>query len=55
VPSAQEILKEGDILNFDASTIYEGYIGDCSRMFGVGKISQKAQDLITVTKKCLDL
>jgi methionyl aminopeptidase len=55
VPSQAEILKDGDILNFDASTIYEGYIGDCSRMYTVGTVSQKAKDLITVTKKCLDL
>ncbi len=55
VPKKSEILQEGDIFNFDASTILDGYIGDASRMYAVGAISPKAQDLIDVTKKCLDI
>ncbi len=55
VPNKNEILKDGDILNFDASTILGGYIGDSSRMYTVGNISQKAMDLIEVTKKCLEI
>lgn len=55
VPRKDEILKDGDILNFDASTILGGYIGDASRMYTVGNVSQKAQALIDVTKKSLDL
>lgn len=55
VPRKDEILKEGDILNFDASTILDGYIGDSSRMYMVGNVSEKAKDLIQVTKECLDI
>ena len=31
------ILKEGDIINVDVSTIYKGYFSDSSRMFIIGK------------------
>ncbi len=55
VPRKDEVLKEGDILNFDASTILDGYIGDSSRMYTVGNVSKKAQDLIRVTKTSLDI
>lgn len=55
VPNKNTILKEGDILNFDASTIVDGYIGDASRMYSVWNISEKAQNLIDVTKECLDI
>ncbi len=55
VPRKDEILQEGDIFNFDASTIVDGYIGDASRMYTVGKVSEKALELIDITKKCLDI
>lgn len=55
VPRKDVILKDGDILNFDASTILDGYIGDASRMYTVGKVTDKAQKLIDVTKKSLDI
>ena len=55
VPSEQIILKEGDILNIDVTTILGGYYGDTSRMFTVGEISQSAESLIRATKHCLDL
>lgn len=46
VPSQNEILKDGDILNIDVTTIVDGYFGDSSRMYTVGSISEKAQKLI---------
>ena len=49
------VLKEGDILNIDITTILDGYYGDTSRMFTVGEISPQAEKLIDVTKHCLDL
>ncbi|MFW5831929.1 MAG: type I methionyl aminopeptidase, partial [Prolixibacteraceae bacterium] len=55
IPSEKTVLKEGDILNIDITTILNGYYGDTSRMFAVGKISEEALDLINVTKHCLDL
>ena len=36
IPSPDVILKEGDIINVDVSTIYNGYFSDSSRMFCIG-------------------
>lgn len=48
-------LKEGDILNIDVTVKKDGYYGDTSRMFKVGKVSQEAEDLIKITKECLNI
>lgn len=55
IPSEETILKEGDILNIDVTTILNGYFGDTSRMFSVGEVSPVAKKLVEVTKHCLDL
>jgi methionyl aminopeptidase len=55
IPSEKTILKTGDILNIDITTILDGYYGDTSRMFSVGEISPVADKLIQTTKHCLDL
>ena len=47
------VLKSGDIINVDVSTIYNGYYGDASRMFMLGKVKKPAQDLVAITKECL--
>lgn len=54
IPSPNEILKEGDIINIDITTILDGYYGDVSASFPVGKISKDAQNLIDITKKALN-
>ncbi len=48
IPS-ERILEEGDILNIDVTSIVDGYHGDTSRMFSIGKISVKAKNLIDAT------
>jgi len=48
-------LKEGDVVSIDVTTILNGYYGDTASTFPVGKISENAQHLLNVTKKCLDL
>lgn len=55
IPSKKTILKAGDILNIDITTILKGYFGDTSRMFTVGKITPEADNLIETTLHCLDL
>ena len=55
IPSAKTILKQGDILNIDITTILDGYYGDTSNMFTIGEISKEAQNLIEATKHCLNL
>ena len=52
IPS-DKILKEGDILNVDVTALKDGWHGDTSRMFEVGKISIKAQKLINTTKEAM--
>ena len=41
-----------NIVSLDAGLIYEGYHSDAARTYGVGKISQEAQQLIDVTRQC---
>ena len=52
IPS-ERILDEGDILNVDVTTIVDGFYGDTSRMYSIGKISVKAQNLIDATYESL--
>ena len=53
IPSNDKILKKGDILNVDVTVILNGWHGDSSRMYGLGKINPKAEKLIKVTYECL--
>lgn len=55
IPSKDVILKEGDIVNVDASTILNGYFSDSSRMFCIGEVSKEKQRLVDVTKECVEI
>lgn len=55
IPSEDDILREGDIVNVDVSTIYHGYYSDSSRMFCIGEVSPQAKKLVDVTKECVDI
>ncbi len=55
IPSQQEILKDGDILNIDITTDMDGYFADASRMFYVGEISADAKKLIEVTREIMEV
>ncbi|MBB3103705.1 type I methionyl aminopeptidase [Azomonas macrocytogenes] len=46
-------LKEGDIVNIDITVIKDGYHGDTSKMFLVGKTSEWAERLCKITQECL--
>ncbi len=46
-------LRNGDIVNIDITVIKNGYHGDTSKMFGVGKISPQAKKLIDVTQQAM--
>ena len=52
IPS-ERILDEGDILNVDVTAMVDGFYGDTSRMYSIGKISVKAQNLIDATYESL--
>lgn len=55
IPSKDEILKEGDILNVDVSTIYKGYYSDASRMFCIGEVSADKKRLVQVAKEAIQV
>jgi len=55
IPSPHVVLKEGDILNIDVTTILEGFYGDTSRMYTIGEITPLARKLVDTTRHCLDL
>ena len=55
IPSKKVVLKEGDIVNVDCTTEVNGYFGDSSRMFEIGKVSDDAHKLVCVAKECLDI
>ena len=55
IPSDKVKLKAGDIVNVDCTTKVNGFFGDSSRMFEIGKVSDEAHKLVTVTKECLDM
>ncbi|HEX4045230.1 MAG TPA: type I methionyl aminopeptidase [Gammaproteobacteria bacterium] len=48
-------LKNGDIVNIDITVLKDGYHGDTSKMFAIGKPSVLAERLIKITQECLYL
>lgn len=55
IPSENVILEEGDIVNVDVSTIYNGYFSDASRMFKIGTVHEKLEKLVATAKECLEI
>ena len=55
IPSEKEILRDGDIINVDVSTILDGYYSDASRMYMIGKVSPEKEKLVRVAKECLEI
>ncbi len=55
IPSPEVILRDGDIVNVDVSTNYQGYFSDSSRMFLIGNVSPEKKKLVEVTKECVSL
>ena len=53
IPSKDIILKDGDIINVDCSTIYKGYFSDSSRMFCIGNVSEEKRRLVQIAKECM--
>lgn len=53
IPSKKRILKHGDILNIDVTVIRNGWHGDTSKMFMVGKTQPHNERLVKVTQECL--
>ena len=52
---SERILKEGDIVGIDVGSIYKGFYGDHAKTFCIGKVSNKALELVDITKQSLNV
>ncbi|WP_029894015.1 type I methionyl aminopeptidase [Desulfohalovibrio reitneri] len=50
---SQRQLEEGDIVSVDVGVVYNGFVGDAARTFTVGRVSDKANALLDVTRESL--
>ena len=55
IPDEETFLEDGDIVNVDVSTIYNGYFSDSSRMFLIGNVSEEARRLVEVVEQSLQV
>ena len=55
IPSDKVVLREGDIVNVDVSTILDGYYSDASRMFMIGEVSPEKKRLVEIARQCLEV
>jgi len=53
VPSANDILRDGSIVNLDITLEKNGYIADSSRMYLIGNVSHPAKRLVRVTNEAM--
>jgi len=54
IPSYERVLQEGDIVSLDFGVERDGYFGDAARTVAVGRVSERAQHLLDVTRESLD-
>lgn len=55
IPSAHQILEDGDIIGIDIGVIYRGWVGDSCVTFAVGQPDEKTEHLLTATRHSLEL
>jgi methionyl aminopeptidase len=55
IPSSHIVIKDGDIINIDVSTIVNGFFSDSSRMFCIGTVGPEKEKLVKVAKECIEL
>ena len=53
IPSPKKVLRAGDIVNIDVTVRKDGFHGDTSKMFVIGKPSVLAKRLVDVAQECL--
>ena len=53
IPSKKKIIKEGDIVTVDVTTLYKGWQGDNARTFKIGTVSPEAERIMKVTEEAL--
>lgn len=49
IPTPKDVLKDGDILNVDVTTIYKKFHGDTNRTFFIGNVDEEVKKLTRVT------
>jgi methionyl aminopeptidase len=54
VPSASAVLADGDILNVDVTTKLDGFHGDTSATFLIGRVTPEARHVVDVSRRCRD-
>ena len=54
IPSEDDVLASGDIVNVDMSTILDGYFSDSSRMFCIGEVDEEKRRLVEVTREAVE-
>lgn len=52
IPSTKDILKDGDILNIDVTTILNGFHGDTNKTFFIGNVTDETRKLVDITYEC---
>ncbi len=55
IPSAKQILKDGDIIGIDIGVVYKGWVGDSCVTFPVGQLDDEAQRLMDVAQRSMEL
>lgn len=55
IPSARQVLQEGDLIGIDIGARYHGWIGDSCVTFAVGKLDAASQRLVDVARRCLEI
>lgn len=55
IPSTKEVIKPGQIVNVDVTTILDGYFADANRMFIIGETTAEKKRLVDVTLECLQI
>ena len=53
IPSKKKIIKEGDIVTVDVTTLYQGWQGDNARTFKIGAVSPEAERIMKITEEAL--
>lgn len=55
IPSETDVLKLGDIINVDVTSVYKGYHGDTSATFYIGEPTPEAKHVVEVSRRSLEL
>ncbi|MDY6323936.1 MAG: methionyl aminopeptidase [Catonella sp.] len=54
IPSTEDVLEDGDIVNVDCTTIYKGFYADASRMFCIGNVEPEDKKLVDDVKEMVN-